>query len=138
MTAGAYYQISKKSFGASNVTVSPVNSDYQTPNAKGDMVGRGKYQWGKRLQGRDFKGTVQQKIRMNGMVRFENGFDKNGEIGKRYGGYFTFRIISANSPANSWIKPAEPAYHVTRGVQEYTEDEIILMAEEGFKEDFSL
>jgi hypothetical protein len=145
MTAGAYYQISKKSFGASRVTASPVNSDYQTPNAKGDMVGRAQYRdkngkstWGSRLRGSDFSGTVEQKTRMNGMVRFENGFDKNGEIGKRYGGYFTFRVISADSPANSWIKPAEPAYHVTRGVKEYTEDEIILMAEEGLKKDFGL
>jgi hypothetical protein len=138
MTAGAYYQISKKSFKASTVTASPVNSDYQTPNAKGEMVGRGKYQWGSRLQGSDFKGTDQQKTRMDGMVRFENGYDKNGKIDKRYGGYFTFRVISAKSPKDSWIKPATPARNVTRGVKEYTEDEITLMAKEGLEEDFRL
>jgi hypothetical protein len=145
MTAGAYYQISKKPFGASRVTASADQSDYKTPNAKGDMVGRAQYRdkngkstWGSRLRGSDFSGTVEQKTRMDGMVRFENGFDKNGKIGKRYGGYLTFRVISAKSPAGSWIKPAEPAYHVTRGVKEYTEDEVALTAREGLEKDFRL
>jgi hypothetical protein len=138
LTAGVYRRLLKESFRASSVTVSPNKSDYKTPNAKGEMVGRAQHQWGSRLRGRDFAGTIEQKTRMNGMVRFENGYDNEGNISKRYGGYFTFRVISKNSPKDSWIKPATPARHVTRGVQEDTKKEITEMIDEALKADIKL
>jgi hypothetical protein len=107
------------------------------------MVGRARYAWGNRLRGGDIAGTDEQKSRMNGMVRFENGYDKEGNIGKRYGGYFTFRIISANPESqgwkrNKWIKPATPALHVTRAVAETTRDAVESMIDTAIGEDFDL
>ena len=128
ITAGAYRQLLKRSFGASRVTVSPANSNYMTPNARGDMVGRAQYEWGSRFSSND---------NMNGMVRFENGYNKNGEISKRYGGYFTFRVISANSPKNSWIKPATPPRHVTQAVMDETRETIEQMVDEAIKGDIA-
>jgi hypothetical protein len=107
------------------------NRTVQSPNARGDMVDRRTYTWGDRAGEADFAGTVEEKTLADGMVRFEQG--EAG--GKRYGAYFTFRVISANSPANSWIRPAEPAYHVTRGVKEEAEKDIVKMAETALVED---
>jgi hypothetical protein len=107
------------------------NRTYLSPNARGQMVERWTCTWGDRARGSDFAGTVEQKLYANGMVRFEQG-EKGG---KKYGGYFTFRIISANSPKNSWIKPATPPRNVTRRVQEYTEDTIEKMVDAAIMED---
>jgi hypothetical protein len=137
ITAGTYRQLLKRSFDASRVTVSPANSTTMTPNARGEMVGRVQYEWGSRLRGGDFAGTIEQKTRMAGMVRFENGYDKNGKISKRYGGYFTFRVISANSPKNSWIKPATPPRHVTRAVMNETRETIEQMVDEAIEGDIA-
>jgi hypothetical protein len=143
LTAGAYRQLLKKEFGVSKVTASPNTSGYKTPNAQGDMVGRARYAWGNRLRGSDFAGTIEEKTRMNGMVRFENGFDKEGNIHKRYGGYFTFRIISANPESqswkqNKWIKPATPALHVAEIVANKTRQDVVAMVDAAIKEDFSV
>jgi hypothetical protein len=144
ITAGAYYrQLTKKEFGASKVTASPNTSGYETPNARGEMVGRARYKWGNRLRGSDFAGTVEQKTRMDGMVRFENGFDKEGNIKRRYGGYFTFRIISANPESqswkrNKWIKPATPALHVAEIVARETRKDVEAMVDAAIMEDFNL
>ena len=130
ITAGAYYgTLLKKTFEASSVKTSPNNSNYRTPNARGEMVWRGQYRWGGRLNRADITdGTDEEKSRMKGMARFENGYKKDGQISKRYGGYFTFRVISAEKPRDwdkrphkkswedSWIKPAMPARHVTQAV----------------------
>jgi hypothetical protein len=137
ITAGVYRQLLKESFGASRVMVSPAHSTTMTPNAHGEMVGRAQYEWGSRLQGSNFAGTIKQKTRMAGMVRFENGYDKNGEISKRYGGYVTFRVISVNSPKNSWIKPETPARHVTRAVLDETRETIERMVDKAIKEDIA-
>jgi hypothetical protein len=132
-----YDIVRNKEFRASSVKVSPNNSNYRTPNAKGEMVGRARYRWGDRLKESDFDGTIKEKSYMNGMVRFENGFRKNGEIKKRYGGYFTFRVISANSPKGSWIKPAMPARHVIAALVKETQGPIEKMVEGAITEDLA-
>ena len=151
ITAGAYYgELVKKTFKASSVKTSPNDSNYRTPNARGELVGRGRYRWGDRLKKADIPdGTEDQKDNMTGMVRFENGY-KKGEITKRYGGYFTFRVISAEKPrdwdkrphkkpwAESWIKPATPARHVTRAVAEATRKDIDGMVESAIMKDLDL
>jgi hypothetical protein len=150
ITAGVYNkQLLDKSFKASRVTASPNTSD-KTPNAHGQMVGRGRYSWGSRLNMEQIINnaepdvSINQMFNMNGMVRFENGLDKNGNIGgKRYGGYFTFRIISANPESkswkqNKWIRPATPGVPVTKIVAEKTQEDIEKMVESGIMEDFKL
>jgi hypothetical protein len=122
ITAAAYKQMIKRKtkksegFKASTVRESPNTSTKQTPNASGEMVGRASYSWGSRLPTQS--GDSMER-NMSGMVRFENGYDGEGNIKKRYGGYFTFRIISANpkSPSfmrNAWVRPAQEARPVTR------------------------
>jgi hypothetical protein len=99
----AVHNIVKK-FKKMEKLVGADESDYKTPNARGEMVGRAQYNKGyDRLSGMD-----EDKSRMDGMVRTKD------ETGKdRAGGYLTFRIISANSPAESWIRPrVEPRYVV--------------------------
>jgi hypothetical protein len=144
MTAGAYKQLLAKSFKASRVKESPNTSSYQTPNAHGQMVGRARYQWGSRLRGSDFAGKIEEKTRMKGMVRFENGLDENRNIGgKRYGGYFTFRIISANPESdswkqNKWIRPATPGVPVTKIVAEKTHGDIEKMIDSAIMGDLPI
>jgi hypothetical protein len=110
------------------------NETYQSPNARGNMVDRWTYTWGDRARGSDFTGTIEQKIFADGMVRFEQG----AKGGKRYGGYFTFRIISENSPANSWKRKGTPARHVTRAVAQETQEVINTMVEGSITEDLGL
>jgi hypothetical protein len=136
ITAGAHRQLLKENFNPSTVTASPDKSSHKTQNYHGDMVGRAQYRdkegnstWGSRLKADGF---------MNGMVRFENGYDMNGNIEKRYGGYFTFRVISAKQLITrpySWIKPAMPARHVTRAVVNETRDKVGKLVEAGLMGD---
>jgi hypothetical protein len=114
------------------------NNTRQSPNARGEMVDRNTYAWGDRARGSDFTGSIEKKSYASGMVRFEQGEAAEKTGGDRHGGYFTFRIISAAPWAKGWIKPAVPGHHVTRGLKEYMEDEISLMAEEAMREDFGL
>lgn len=58
------------------------------PNAKGEMIARAGYKWGSRLKNAWHKNA-------EGMVRMRD---------VRGSSYFTFRIISAKSPKNSWIR----------------------------------
>jgi hypothetical protein len=142
--AGVYYkQLVKKEFGASKVKASPNTSGYETPNAHGQMVGRARHKWGSRLRGDDFDGTAEEKNRMNGMVRFENGYNKEGNISKRYGGYFTFRVISANPESesfkkNKWIKPATPALHVAEIVAREMRKDVETMVDAAIKRDLNV
>jgi hypothetical protein len=115
------YSIVKK-FKKMETLVSATVSNKKTPNNQNpsQMVGRAQYNKGyNRLSGKDFAGTIEEKTRMNGMVRStdETGIDRSA-------GYFTFRVISAKSPKNSWIKPATPPRHVIQALMEETREEV--------------
>ena len=102
-------------------------SSIRTPNARGQMVGRAQYN-----KGYDqLKGSGNGNMR--GMVR---STDDTG--GDKSGGYFTFRVISANSPAHSWIRRAVPPRPVTRALAENTREEINSMVALAAIKDFSL
>lgn len=58
-------------------------------NAKGDAIDRSEYKWKSRLTE-----TQAWSDRSKGLVRMKNGTKST---------YFTFRVISAKSPADSWI-----------------------------------
>jgi hypothetical protein len=129
------YNIVRK-FKKMKTLVSADVSKVETPNAQtpSKMTGRAQYNKGYgRLSGMDFAGTIEQKTRMNGMVR------STDETGKdRSGGYFTFRVISANSPANSWKRKGMPALHVTEIVAKVTQKDVEAMVDAAIKEDFSV
>lgn len=93
-------------------------------NYKGEDVERWEYQWGGRV-------TPKQAWDKNaaGMVRMANR-----------GGYYTFRIISAKSPAGSWIYrrniPGKPALDVTGALVKATESTVNAIVQEGFESAF--
>jgi hypothetical protein len=98
-------------------------SDYKTPNAKGEMVGRAKYN-------QDYDQLKMMNTNWNGMVRSTDstGIDRSG-------GYFTFRVISAKSPPGSWIKPATPARNVAQALENYYQHIAEEVIEDAFRGD---
>jgi hypothetical protein len=123
-----------KKFKKMKTLVSADKSTKQTPNEKGQMVGRAQYNRGfNRLKGMDINGTIEQKIRMDGMVRStdDTGKDKSG-------GYFTFRVISAKSPASSWIRKEQPPRPVTKAVADYSQKFIGEIVNAAILEDLGL
>jgi hypothetical protein len=138
----------KHKFLSSQVTRSADKSGRETPNAhrilngrsnvKGtshsEMVGRAGYSWGDRVFADDiFMLTAggKEDYYAEGMVKMEGQ-------NRRSSGYFTFRIISAKSPKNSWIKPAMAARPVTRAVADNTSAAISTMVESAIMEDLGL
>jgi hypothetical protein len=129
------YSIVKK-FEKMKTLVDADKSNTKTPNAQtpSRMVGRAQYNEGyDRLNGMDFAGTVEDKTMMSGMVRTTDTTGKD-----RAGGYFTFRIISANSPADSWKRKGMPARHVTQAVAKAAEEEIAGLVSGAIRVDLGL
>lgn len=77
-------------------------------SATGHIVPQRIYGWGGRLPaGLAPKMKPQHKGDIYaGMVRFKDDASKN-----RSGAYITFRTMSQNSPARSWIRPAQPGLY---------------------------
>ncbi|GMO51915.1 MAG: hypothetical protein Pg6C_17010 [Treponemataceae bacterium] len=105
-----------------------LNTTHDEPNASGEQAARREYDWGDRLTGIDYVDP-----NLEGMAAMDTGSSK-----KQHTGYFTFRVISADSPARSWIKPAMPARHVTQAVAKVTEEAISGMVESAVREDLGL
>lgn len=94
-------------------------------NAKGEAIDRKEYNWGGRLKdGWD--------DRSSGMVRMEDVTEKATKSA-----YFTFRVISAKSPANSWWyhRDAQKAVDIMGALQRTYEQKIRSMIEQGIKND---
>ena len=89
-------------------------------NFIGDATERREYTWGSALSGEEFGNA-------EGMVKMANR-----------GGHFTFRIISAESPAGSWIRPAQPPKPVIQAVATVTQDVVNAMVEQGLREDIGI
>jgi hypothetical protein len=119
MTAEVYSMVKKKKFEKSVVT----GKTHIEPNALGQPVERQEYEWGDRL---DMEGS-----NMDGMVRMK------GHDGKS-AGYFTFRVISRNSPAGSWIKPATQGKPITQGVVNATQKDVNELLDMAFRRDLGL
>jgi hypothetical protein len=119
MPAEVYSDVKKMSFKKSVVT----GDTHIEPNAMGDPVERQEYDWGSRL---DMEGS-----NMDGMVRMK------GHDGKA-AGYFTFRVISRDSPAGSWIKPATQGKPITQGVVNATRKGVNELIDAAFRRDLGL
>lgn len=78
------------------------------PNAKGEMIPRWEYEWIKSSRLSDVDAWDD---RSKGLVRMKEDFGST---------YFTFRVISAKSPAGSWIyrRKAKPATNFMNSVME--------------------
>jgi len=102
------------------------------PNFWGDSVQRAEYEG---EEGQENWGSMLRGVggNMEGMSVMDADTKK-----KRSSTYFTFRVISAESPAGSWIKPATPAMHITQHVADNVKDIISEMVESGMKVDLGL
>lgn len=90
-------------------------------NFSGDMIERANYNWGSRLKEAD-------DDRMKGMVRMKNATKST---------YFTFRIISAKSPAGSWIyhRDGKPGIDMMGALQRTVEKNVKNMIQQGIDAD---
>lgn len=94
-------------------------------NANGQAIDRQEYNWGGRLKdGWDDRSA--------GMVRMEDVTEKATKST-----YFTFRVISAKSPAKSWWyhRDAQKAVDILGALQRTHEQKIRSMIEQGVKND---
>lgn len=101
-------------------------------NARGENIARSRYNWKDRLEGWDDRSA--------GMVRMEDyGMNKAGEIVKR-STYFTFRIISAKSPANKWLywKDGKNAVDMLGALEKTTRPGIEKIIDAGIKADLGI
>jgi hypothetical protein len=115
-----------KKLKKTQTTAGADNSPVRTPNARGEMKGRAQYEWGGRFE------YALGNANFSGMVRSTDSTGKN-----RSGGYFTFRVISSKSK-KGWVKPAEPARHVTRALAEETRESVNAFVESGLMEDLRI
>jgi hypothetical protein len=91
-------------------------------NYSGNDVERSDYNWGDRLT--DVGGDEE------GMVRMRN--DTGGST------YFTFRVISAISPASSWIRKASPPVDIEGGLERAVRPYVETLVEAGLKADIGI
>lgn len=109
------YQISSGKFQRSIVTKPAKTSGKMEKNAMGEMVSRAEYDWGSRFQPEitEDMSEEQKKTmkRLSGLVAFP-------------GSYMTFRVISKNSPADSWIHPGIEPRHYLRDILNMNQEKI--------------
>lgn len=94
--SGRTYQrmTTKDNEAAKKMSVSKTTDEvYYSPNARGESIQRSIVEWGGRLKNAQ-------------SVNDRNMISVYGTNGKRE--YYTFRVISAKSPINSWIRKPRP------------------------------
>ncbi len=89
-------------------------------NARGEGIERAEYSWGDRLKA---DGNI------GGLVVMNN---------KRHTTFTTFRVISVDSPAGSWIRKEVPANDVVRAVERATRSSVEAVIEEGLRSDLGV
>lgn len=65
----------------------------------------------------------------------ENGMVRMSDLATGKSSYFTFRVISARSPQNSWLQKGIPARHVTEGLKRECDKAIVSTIQEALKTD---
>jgi len=95
-----------------------------SPNFWGEMQDRSTYKWGDRVQGAG--GNIE------GLVAMAGAPDKRG---KQASTYFTFRVISADSPSGSWIRPAQKALKIAEQTAAFMKEKVNTMIADGFAAD---
>lgn len=98
----------------------------RSPNYKGELIPRAKYNWGTRI-------TNTGVDNLEGMIVADVGTSKSPRSA-----YFTFRIISVNSPANKWIQKARAGRNITRYVVLNTQEIVKELIESGLKKDLGV
>lgn len=89
-------------------------------NARGEDIARAEYDWGERLNA---EGNAGGLVVMNS---------------SRHTAYTTFRVISADSPASSWIRKEVPANDVVSAVERAARPAVEAVIEEGLRSDLGM
>jgi hypothetical protein len=101
-----------------------LNEKTASPNFWGEQQQRATYAWGDRLTGEG--GNIEGLVAMAGA-------EKKG--GRRESTYFTFRVISADSPAGSWVRPAQKALRIAEQTAAFMKEKVNKMVGDGFAAD---
>jgi hypothetical protein len=111
-----------------------LSTTHDEPNFWGEEVQRAEYEgengtqgWGSMLRG------IGGNLEGLSVMAADEGYSS----GVRSSTYFTFRIISADSPAESWIRPSQPAYKVTQALAASHQGDIDKMVQAGLRADIS-
>lgn len=117
---------------------SKITGHYTTKNAWGQNVQRNTYQWGDRMgktsvgwrsriqpEGQEYTHTTSV---FSGMVRM--GSPKHSQ-------FMTFRVVSTNSPSNSWWSPAQEPRPIAQAVAQLVEPQALAMIRLAFTEDLA-
>ena len=115
--------------------ISSVNAlkNYFEKNFKGENVQRQGYDWAK--NGRLTEDQAWEVVGRNGNVYTSAGMVRMKDV--TGSSYFTFRIISAKSPAGSWIyhKDAKPALNYMTALETAAKPEVEKIIRQGIKAD---
>ena len=102
------------------------------PNASGENIERPEYTWGDRI-------TVDDVLTAAGDEGIsDNVFGMVKMKAKGKSTYFTFRVISVNSPPNSWKRKAVPPSDVVGAVERTTRKNVEEFIQEGLEQDLGL
>lgn len=112
-----YAIVKSKKFKKSEKT----SSTHTEPNYNGDDVDRAEYNWGDRIS--NDAGTA------SGMVKMRDS-------GKST--YFTFRVISAKSPADSWIRKEVPPNDVVGALEKSLRGKVNDIIQAGLEQELGL
>lgn len=96
-------------------------------NAKGELVPRNTYSWGSR-----FMSTGLDNLESMVAMYSPSGTKEDRNT------YFTFRVISVNSPAVKWIQPARPGLHITEAVMRTMKPIMTEMLQSSVKQDLGV
>lgn len=99
-------------------------------NFWGDSEARATYAWGDRVKG--VGGNIE------GLVAMDGTYGDKGDGLKKVrptSTYFTFRVISADSPPDRWIKPATKPLKIAEQTASFMSDKVSKMVEAGFYAD---
>lgn len=120
----ANYETSVKGLAMSSVNEL---KKYFEANAKGESIQRQGYNWAKFGRLKEDQAWDDRSV---GMVRMK-------DVASGKSTYFTFRIVSAKSPANSWIyhKDAKPALNYMDALEKAAKPEVEKIIEQGIRAD---
>lgn len=88
-------------------------------NFSGENIERAEYDWGDRIKDDDLGNA-------NGMVKMRSNTGST---------YFTFRVISANSPSGSWVRKEVPPNDVVGAVEKTTRKNVEDLLQAGLEQD---
>jgi len=115
-------QMQGDDFTRSKVTKSPEQSGKVSPNYWRQAVGRAKYSWGSKFS---FPETDEYK-NLQGLVAM--GPPKQSQ-------FMSFRVVSVNSPAASWMHPGIKARHNLENILNRGQEQIKKVIEDALKRD---